>query len=333
MNRWLKIAVFIAILTHGSDTIQAAPSPDDIAAYRALIEQDARLASVGYRLAAANAPFCAIKERNPGWVLHDIAQYPDEAIAKAAFGFAEPIQIAALVKDGPAAKAGIQSNDALIGLGDTAIAGLAANSAKTRYGRMASVKTLVTEHLAQKPKITLKLLRQGEQFAVALDAPPVCASDFQIDPSSQLDAGAQGSMVSITSAFADYAADDAELAAIVAHELAHNILQHRARLDAAKVSRGIGRSFGKSRKAILATEIEADRLSIWLLANAGYEPSVALTFWQRYRREHGVQLLSDGTHLSWSKRIAIMQAELDLITATPVKDGKRAPPLMAATGQ
>ena len=187
--------------------------------------------------------------------------------------------------------------------------------------------------MAQKPKITLKLLRQGEQFAVALDAPPVCASDFQIDPSSQLDAGAQGSMVSITSAFADYAADDAELAAIVAHELAHNILQHRARLDAAKVSRGIGRSFGKSRKAILATEIEADRLSIWLLANAGYEPSVALTFWQRYRREHGVQLLSDGTHLSWSKRIAIMQAELDLITATPVKDGKRAPPLMAATGQ
>jgi hypothetical protein len=40
---------------------------------------------VGHRLALANAPFCARKSRNPGWVLHDKAQYPDPATAQAAF--------------------------------------------------------------------------------------------------------------------------------------------------------------------------------------------------------------------------------------------------------
>jgi beta-barrel assembly-enhancing protease len=107
------------------------------------------------------------------------------------------------------------------------------------------------------------------------------------------------------------------------------VLGHRARLDAANVKRGIGRSFGKSRKAILATEIEADRLSIWLLANAGYDPALALEFWQRYRKGRPGLLISDGTHPGWQHRIAIMTAEAEAVAATPARDGKRQPPLLA----
>jgi beta-barrel assembly-enhancing protease len=78
----------------------------------------------------------------------------------------------------------------------------------------------------------------------------------------------------------------------------------------------------------LQTEIEADQLSIWLLSNAGYEPSLVLAFWQRYRAERVGMQLSDGTHLSWDKRIAVMQAEADAIAKTPAKGGMRTPPLL-----
>ena len=331
MIGWGKFTALFAALLFGASASQAVPNSADIAAYRALVEQDARLASIGYRLVLANAPFCAIKERNPGWVVHDVAQYPDVEVAKAAFGFAKPIQIAALVKNGPAEAAGMKVNDGVNALDDAALPGPENSIEKTGYGRMASFKALIAARMSQKTTLPLKLTRQGGTVDVILSAPLVCASDFQIDPSAQFDAGAQGNMVSITSAFAEYAADEAELAAIVAHELAHNILQHRARLDAAKVNRGIGRSFGKSRKAILATEIEADQLSVWLLANAGYDPVAAITFWQRYRRERGGQLFSDGTHLNWSKRIAIMQTQIDRMLEAPAQDGQRKPPLLAAT--
>jgi beta-barrel assembly-enhancing protease len=322
----LIFAMFFSFVVHAS--VSASPSPAEIAAYRALIVQDARLASAGYKLATANAAYCKNKAYNPGWVIHDIAQYPDADIAKAAFGFVQPIQIAALVAGGPADQAGILSDDGFIGMDDSTFYWPGFGEVKTGYERMASFKQLFAERWAQQPKLTVRLLRDGKQVNLILQADLACASDFQIDPSAKFDAGAQGNMISVSSALAEYAATDLELAAIVAHEFAHNILGHRARLDAAKVKRGIGRSFGKSRKAILQTEIEADQLSIWLLSNAGYEPSLVLAFWQRYRAERGGVLISDGTHLSWDKRIAVMQAEADAIAKTPAKGGMRTPPLL-----
>jgi beta-barrel assembly-enhancing protease len=307
----------------------AAPYPADVAAYRALVALDARLVSAGYRLSSANADFCPLKERNPGWVIHDIAQYPDAETARAAFGFDAPIQVAAIVQGSAAHEAGIMPDDGFVGIDDATLYWPAMPVGKTGYERAASFKQLLAERSSQRPSLPVKLIRKGREIDVTIETPLLCASDFQIDPSAKMDAGADGKMVSITSALAEYATGEGELAAIVAHELAHNILQHRARLDAAKINRGIGRQFGKSRKAILVTEIEADRLSIWLLANAGFDPAATLSFWQRFSRKQGGGFLSDGTHLSWKKRIAFMRAEADQILAAPATDGKRMPPLLA----
>jgi predicted Zn-dependent protease len=40
-------------------------------------------------------------------------------------------------------------------------------------------------------------------------------------------------------------------------------------------------------KVIKATEAEADRLSVWLMANAGYDPEAAISFWERYGKATG----------------------------------------------
>jgi hypothetical protein len=193
---------------------------------------------------------------------------------------------------------------------------------------MASFKQLLAEKWKAQSALTFQLVRNGQDVAILLAPALICASDFQIDTRDGLDAGADGQIVRITYAMMRYTSDDAELAAIVSHELSHNLLQHREKLNAKRVARGLGRLFGKNKKAILATEIEADRLSVWLMANAGYDPKAALRFWERYGRQHGQGIFSEGTHLRWKNRVAVMQAEIDLMARTQSTGGLLAPPLL-----
>ncbi len=73
--------------------------------------------------------------------------------------------------------------------------------------------------------------------------------------------------------------DDSELAVVVAHELAHVVLEHRRRLSEAGVVGGLLGEFGRNRRLTRTVETEADRLSAHLLANAGYDPAIAASFW------------------------------------------------------
>lgn len=319
-------ALFFTLLAIAA---QAAVKPSDVAGYRALIEQDLRLATIGYRIALANAAYCERKDRNPGWVIHDIAQYPDAAIAKAAFGFDSPIQIAAIVENGPADRAKLRAGDGLTSFANATIYWPAMPVGKSGYERMASFKQLLGEKLMEKSSLPIVLSRDEANVTVQLAPPLVCTSDFQIDTKNGLDAGADGQIVRITYGMMRYVDDDQELAAVVAHELSHNILRHREKLNAQGVNRGLGRLFGKSRKAILATEVEADRRSVWLMANAGYDPKAALRFWERYGRQYGQGIFSEGTHLRWEKRIELMQREIDLMARAEKQRGLLAPPTLS----
>lgn len=298
--------------------VQASTKSEDVEAYGELVKQDLRLASVGYRLAAANSAFCRVRAPNAGWVLHDIAQYPDEATARAAFGFDQPVQVAAVVAGGPADRAGIKAGDNFVGMDDATIYWPSMPVGKTGYERMASFKQLVAERWGGGVGLAVKFSRAGAVKKTRLVAKPICASDFWVDTKSKLDAGADGEKVRVTSGLMLFADTDNELAAAVAHELSHNLLGHRERLNAAK----------RRSSEILATEIEADRLSVWLMANAGYEPAAALRFAERYGRKTGLGIFSDGTHLRWKNRVKVMQAEIDLMQKIRKQDGLLPPPLL-----
>lgn len=295
----------------------AAASAPDTTAYRALVEQDLRLATVGYRLASANASFCERKARNPAMVLHDVGQYPDKKTALAAFAFPAPIAVAAVVKDGPAEMAGIQLGDGIEAIGHDSLELPDSSDQGATSERIAHAKDKLAQSLAESGAVQLRLLRGASPKTATLAPPLVCASDFWVDTRNKLDAGADGNQVRVTTGLMIFTPDDDELAAAIAHELSHNILGHRERL---KAKPGM--------KAVLATEIEADRLSVWLMANAGYDPTAALRFAERYGRKTGLGIFSDGTHLRWKNRVRVMQAEIDLIAGTPKQVGLAAPPLL-----
>jgi len=324
----LVTALFLASPLH------AAPKQADIEAYRALVQQDLRLASIGYRLARANASFCKNAEYASGLVLHNIGQYPDHETARAAFGFSQQVSIAAIVPGSPADTAKLAAGDRLVALSGDKLDLGDITADRPSYARLASVKNMIWSALnfnagRKAGSIGIEIERDSKTISITLTGALACPSDYQIDTSGGINAGANGKMVSVSLGLARYAANDEELAAVVAHELSHNILKHRARLDALKVKRGIGRLFGKSKKAIRATEVEADQLSVWLMANAGYDPRAAIRFWKRHGREHGKGIFTEGTHYRWKKRVKIMQAEIDRIEALPPASKPLTPPLLA----
>jgi len=138
-----------------------------------------------------------------------------------------------------------------------------------------------------------------------------CASRFQVVPSDKRAAKADGLYVQLTSASVAYTRSDDELAAFVAHELAHNILQHRVRLNQEGVAWDAPVRSAREARLFQLTEFEADRLAIHLMERAGYDPAAAVRLWTRQSREP--QGPRSGSHPSWASRIAAMKAEIAAI--------------------
>ncbi len=323
MKAWAALLLFA-----GMPAMAAAPKADAIAAYRALVVQDARLANIGFRLSSANAPFCVNKARNPGWVLHDERQYPDLNIARTVFVFRQPVSIAALVPGSPAQRTGLAVGDGLYAIGKVTPMAYGTEPKRHEPGieRLENVKKSLATAAAQNGVLPLVMTTDNGNKMVSLDLPLTCASDFWVDTLSGRDAGADGESVRITSGMMAYLTDDAELAAVVAHELSHNLLQHRARLITAKAAKGPQR---KPSLRLLDTEIEADKLSVWLMANAGYDPQASIRFWQRYGPSYGSEIFMGG-HLRWRQRVVLLQNEIVQMQQAPRVNGLSPPPLLVS---
>ncbi|MBP6379805.1 MAG: M48 family metalloprotease [Sphingorhabdus sp.] len=319
------LALFFAVIAlFGAVAATQDEEPKDpvVVAYQDLIAKDLRLATVGYHLAKGSADFCRNKWRNPGWVLHDERQYLDLGLARRVFTFRQPISIAAVVEGGPAQRAGLTPGDGLFGAdGSVVWYGPAPKRHQPSSERIDGLRDEFATRLSEDRPIPFQIDTPNGRRDFLLDSPVICASDFWVDARAKRDAGADGVRVRVTSGLIDYVLDDDELAAVVAHEMAHNLLDHRPLIEATKR--------GKT-KVIKATEAEADRLSVWLMANAGYDPEAAITFWQRYGKATGLGIFSAPTHYRWQTRVAMLREEIGLMARSSANEGPHDPPLLAA---
>lgn len=328
----LALALAIAAGSFGSAHAAGAEvAARDKGALGALRASDVRVLSVGYRLATANAPFCRSVENSAGLTLHHIGQYPDVVAARASFGFAADYAVLALVADGPAAQAGLLTDDAVVSLNGVPLvpapAELAAIDQPAAYRPIAWADARLRAALRAGP-VRLGVLRTGAPVEITVTGSPACSSRFELRPSTDYGASADGDIVGITSTMLAFMADDHELAAILAHEMAHNLLAHRKRLNAAGIERGLMQQLGRNARLTLATEIEADRLSIWLMANAGFDPTGAIRFWTRYGNQRGKGIFSAPTHYRWKKRVGLFEEEMARLGATVRGPQGWVPPLL-----
>jgi beta-barrel assembly-enhancing protease len=312
----------------GAADIAAASSDPPLVSMRAL---DERVATVGHRLAVAGLDLCRDQAWLPGFALHDLSQYAadDRTAVSRAFGLNAGPAILAVAESGAAARAGLRPDDIVLRLDGVAPPTGSLPSGPS-FDLMERILAALDDALAD-GAVQIEVRRAGAPMTIALRAERGCATRFQLIPSRRLNALADGRYVQVTTAIGDYVANDQELAAVLAHELAHNVLRHRVRLDAAGISRGLLGNFGRNARLIRETEAEADRLSIYLLDRAGYDPEAAVRFWERFGRR-GLNFIGSPTHGNWRTRVAMLRAEIDNVRRARAAGQIPVPPFLPSGG-
>lgn len=291
-----------------------SPAPAiDYAAEKAAIgryqDADQRLQDVGWRLARGNVGFCPKVVPSVGLQLQDMASYGAPAIARKALGLTRDFAVQTAAHGSPAALAGgVTRNREIVRLERLDPNVWPAGKAMD-WQRLVWAHDHVEAMLAEHGGIALGFADGGE---VQLRPVEVCASRFELMGEGDK-AVADGARVVIGIDFPAFAyPEDDVFAALVAHEFAHNVLEHDAWLD----------RVGRSRRHVRRAEREADRLIPWLLANAGYDPQAGVTFMTRWGRKHDAGWLMIREHDGWDERAEFIAAELPQIAALMAREGR-----------
>lgn len=255
-----------------------------------------RVADISYRLQTANLSLCPHPSRAASFQIED----------------AKSTAVYLVITTGPAAQAGLRAGDTLAKINGAPVTS-------------ANVIDLINTALDAPATLTLTL---GDGRTLRFDERDGCGFGAGVEASEALDSYADGTNVSVASALVQFAPTDDELALVVAHELAHNYLRHKRRLDAAHVHRGLRGLFDDSARAVRATEEEADVFALYLMAGAGYEIAAAPGFWRRFGAHTGLGVLSDGTHPGTRARIALAERTIAAIRAQHAAHMPLTPPML-----
>ncbi|PAX09211.1 M48 family metallopeptidase [Sphingomonas lenta] len=294
--------------------VRASAQQPDAAWFERLRAADMRLATIAHRLVTGNVALCAERQPATGMVLHAVDQYAPatRAAARAAFGFERPVAVELVVPGTAAAAAGVPANAAVTAVNGRAMPAPAGGAEPTGATRDAALAVLA-EQPADAP-LRLDLVQGGVARTVTVAASPGCRAAFELLLGPKMTAKADGRIVQIGVRFLERYGDE-DVAVVIAHELAHIILRHRVRLEAAGAQWGFRSEFGRNRGLFRRTEEEADLLGLHLLRNAGYDPASAPRFWREHGGDIDHGLFRSRTHPSSGARARMLEAELARLPA------------------
>ena len=302
MRRFAWAAAWLAAMPLAAQDMPRAPV--NYAAERAAIgryqDADQRLQDTGWQLARANAPFCPRVVPSIGLQLQDMASYGAPAIARTALGLGGDFAVQTAARGSPAALAGSFTRNREVVRIVTLDPATIPAAARFEWQRLARLHDHIEAMLTEHGGIAITFA-DGETARVT--PVEVCASRFEL-MGDGAKAVADGARVVIGVGFPAFAYPEEEVfAALVAHELAHNVLGHDAWLD----------RHGRSDRNVRRIEREADRLVPWLLANAGYDPAAGPRFMRRWGAKHDSGLKMRRKHEGWDERAKHMEREVPLV--------------------
>lgn len=292
-------AIVLATMTFAQQSVAQVPTP-----VAALAAQDARLAGIAQRMLAANAHLCRRHMPLTGLVLHSSDQYR-ESLASGAFGNG-PIAVEVVVPGSPADRAGVRAGDGLVSVnGRTTGTLVREDEAPLRDSAYAMLADG-----SRNAVVGVSLKRGDREWSLDMVAPEGCRALVEVLSDEGIGARSDGRVIQVSYGLASAAGED-QLAVVFAHEMAHLVLEHRRRLEAAGVEKGFFGEFGKNRRLNRQVEEEADRMAVHLLANAGYDPAIAPAFWRtRLGRRAGGGLFRSSTYPSPKARAELAEREI-----------------------
>lgn len=292
----------------GSLSLASVSTPvlaQESARQSAVNQQDIRLAGIAERLLGANAALCTSLMPLTGLILHSADQYREGPL-QTRFSNGE-VAIAGVLAHSPAQRAGLRSDDGIVAIGSTSIVELS----PPEGGNLREAAFALLADQSTTGPITLRIDREGIESTVTLSAPAGCRSLVEILVSDGPRARSDGRVIQIQFDFAR-ALSDEQLAVVFAHELAHTVLEHRRRKEEAGINNGLLAQMGRNQQANRAAEVEADRLSVHLLANAGFDPLAVPRFWRSdIGQRLGGGILNSFVYPSNEARAVLVEQEIE----------------------
>lgn len=332
MLRHLLPAVIAIALTACAST--PSPSPETPVTQRPIasvtgglatyMEQRARVERVGFRLRKAAAADCAERKQTKQdiglivWSLANFQNAQDRMRLQSDFALTDAVTVALAVDGAPAASAGI-ANGAII----THVNGDAVGE-----GKGATERYIARAAIAAKQGHVRLKLKGGNDVTVTPDT--VCEFPTLLVRSDDENAAADGTVLAITSGLLKHTSSDDEIALILGHELAHNVLRHLELVKTAKPAPGsLLDAFTKSaigtavaatvnRPFSIAYEKEADRVGLYFMARAGYNIDAASPFWKRLNETLKAKSVA-ATHPTGPERLRAIEATTAEIKAKQKK--------------
>lgn len=352
MNRLIALAAVAAMLggcaapitrTAGgsADRIAAEAALQRDLAFRQLADDIVRAGTLYNRLRIAAAEICGKDVSSVvGMMVATASDKPEEQTWYGSIGAGRRPTVWAVFPGGPAERAGIQKGDTLL-----SVAGTELPDQKTVHAKLSSLRPDVYT--------PVKIVRNGAEQTLTVTPAAGCRYALTIAQQQTINAYADGEKIIVTQGMASFARSDEELALVIAHELAHNLMKH---IDAKRanatgglladvalsvLSRGAYRNTTVAQAAAQAYsqefEAEADYVGLYILARAGLSIDEAPKFWRRMAIAHpgNIKANHSASHPSTASRLVALDAAVSEIKSKiaaglplvpNVKDGSFTPP-------
>ena len=262
--------------------------------------QETRLESIAYRIATSNVAMCSKVEMLSGLIVHDLSQYPLSArgAVSQAFSLGSGIGVLGIVSGSGADVAGLRIDDEILAVGTVSVEDPSVwQQTPTGYNRIDAFHAQISDALRRGP-VTLTILRQGRVQRVTISGKPGCGGWVKYVDSGRLDAWSDGRHVVINRGVVDMGEEDDEIAFVIAHEMAHNILGHSGP-GKAQARALFGHLF--KTEAPKNIETQADTAAVTLMRVAGFRPEGGVRFLQTAQRRLWWAISLD--HPSFGSRI------------------------------
>ena len=303
------------------DPVQAARQGDELRAIwlDAWLDDMSRLVAVGHRVAVAARGECG--DRVKPWVgafgANRSAFTQDYWRVAQARGIGAAFKIISVVPGSPADAAGLWPGDIILEVAGRRIA--------ADGPALAQIVNLLKASGGQPGGTEFVVLRDGWELVKFVT--PVRGCDFAVNrlEGQQVTASADADIISVHQSLLRYVRNEHELAMIMAHELSHNVLDHRgSKLQNAVVGTAVGfafdvlfgmagvdteAEFSKAGMRAGATaysqefEAEADYMALYMLARAGYDVAAASNIFRRLASANPRNIDYAGGHPTTAYRV------------------------------
>jgi predicted Zn-dependent protease len=234
--------------------------------------------------------------------------------AQYAFGLEERLQVMGVLAGSGAARAGVQRGDSLVAVQDQPM------PQGENAERQAA--TLLAPLVTGRSSVKLTVMRAGSNLSMDVPLTYACAFGIELGNADIVNAYSDGHRVLVTRGMMAATGTDDELAYVLAKEMAHNALSHASRQKMNATAGGIidnlvrihpdmSTMAGTAGVRPMPAELDviADKLSLYMLARAGYDIENAVPFWERFAAQYPASVSNGYTalHPNTAQRIAAMQ--------------------------